>query len=64
MVQLGHMYLLLLKINNLFIKTNMQNFTIEQLADASKQTGVYVSDIFSDLADVFGGKDKVCISSK
>lgn len=42
----------------------MQNFLFSDLADASKATGVYVSDVFSDLADVFGGKDKVCISSK
>lgn len=42
----------------------MQNFNFSDIADASKATGVYTSDIFADLADVFGGKDKVCISSK
>lgn len=41
----------------------MFNIPFSELADASKNTGVYLSDIFDDLADVFGGKDKICIAN-
>jgi hypothetical protein len=66
MERLGLMFSPVSRINNLLsnIKTNMQAFNFSDLAHASKATGVYTSDIFAELAEIFGGKDKICISSK